>query len=569
MTPTIASSYCSWLAFLVFTTVLLGAQTNVLTSRNDISRDGLNSTETVLNQANVNRASFGKICSAVVDGQLFAQPLVVFTEGRNVVYLVTMNDSVYAMDGSNCNQLNHVSLVPLDEQATPCADLTGRCGVIIPLIGALATPVIDLSTSTIYVTTETESTTGSCQANHANTCFIHRLHALDLSTLQEKFKGPALISGTYLSATFNPKAHIQRPGLLLLPGVMPNGDSGAYLGLSGIDGFGKPGVSTPQGWLFRYDAEDLSKAPTTWSSTPNGEGGGIWQSGSGIAAGIDSPNGQTFLYVNTGDGTFDVNNGGLDYGDSFVKLTTSLTTVPNGYFTPFNQACLNPFDGDFGSGGVLLTPNLSSRYYAVTASKSGTVSVMDRASPGGFTPPTNHTCPATGTNHNQEYFQGATRQYFTTAAYWNLHLYLTPLVSPLTRYQLSPTCNPGPICTTGTDTSSVKLGFSSPSISSSGNTTGTAILWVQSGNGWPPSKNGPAPAVLYAMDAEHVTPPNTVPELWDSTQCPARDTPGNATKFVTTTSANGMVYLGTMDPTDSTNTRGELDVFGLTSAPCH
>jgi len=92
---------------------------------------------------------------------------------------------------------------------------------------------------------------------------------------------------------------------------------------------------------------------------------------------------------------------------------------------------------------------------------------------------------------------------------------------------------------------------------------------VQSGNGWPPSKNGPAPAVLYAMDAEHVTPPNTVPELWDSTQCPARDTPGNATKFVTTTSANGMVYLGTMDPTDSTNTRGELDVFGLTSAPCH
>jgi len=568
MRRTLASSGFSWFAFLVFITAGLGAQTNVLTSRNDISRDGLNSTETVLNQANVNRASFGKICSAVVDGQLFAQPLVVSAKGKNVVDVVTMNDSVYTIDGSNCNQINHVSLIPPDEQATPCMDLNGRCGVIIPLIGALATPVIDISTNTIYVSTETESTSRPCQANHASTCFIHRLHALDLSTLEEKFNGPAVISGSYLSATFNPKQHIQRPGLLLLPGVMLNGDSAVYLGFSAIDGFGKPGVSTPQGWLFRYDAGDLSSAPIAWSSTPNGEGGGTWQSGSGIAAGIDSPNGQTFLYVNTGDGTFDVNDGGLDYGDSFVKLTTSLTTVPNGYFTPFNQACLNPYDLDFGSGGVLLTPNVGSKFYAVTASKTGAVFVMDRANPGGFNAPKNHACPGTGTNNNQEYFRGATRPYFTTAAYWNLHLYLTPLQLPLTRYQLSLSCNPGPICTTGTDTSKVEFGFASPSISSSGNTTGTAILWAQSGNGWPPLQNGPEPAVLYAMDAEHVAPHNTVPELWDSTQCPARDTPGNATKFVAPTIANGMVYLGTMDPTDSTNTRGQLDVFGLTSAAC-
>jgi hypothetical protein len=47
-----------------------------------------------------------------------------------------------------------------------------------------------------------------------------------------------------------------------------------------------------------------------------------------------------------------------------------------------------------------------------------------------------------------------------------------------------------------------------------------------------------------------------------------RDTPGNATKFVVPTVANGMVYLGTMDPSDPTNTRGELDVFGLTNAAC-
>jgi hypothetical protein len=555
--------------FLIFLTLGLRAETNVLTARNDISRDGLNSTETVLNQANVNAVSFGKICSAVVDGQLFGQPLVVFDKGRNVVFVATMNDSVYAIDGSNCAQLSHVSLIPQNEEAVQCADLTGKCSVIIPLIGTLATPVIDIGTRTIYVTTETESTTSLCQTSHAESCFVHRLHALDLATLAEKFAGPVAISGKYGNASFSAKEHIQRPGLLLLPNVFPNGDSAVYIGFSAIAGFGKPGTSIPQGWVFGYDAANLAAAPLTWSSTPNGEGGGLWQSGGGLAAGIDSPHGQTFLYLATGDGTFDVNTGGSDYGDSLVKLTTSLANVSNGYFTPFNQACLNPADEDFGSGGVMLMPNSTSNYYVVTASKTGTVFVMNRENPGGFTPPTNQTCPATGSNANQEYFQGASRQYFSTPAYWNQHLYYIPMQSPLTRYQLSLKCNPGPICTTGADTSAVKFGFAAnPAISSSGNATGTAILWAQSGNGWPNTQAGPAPAVLYALDAEHTNPPGAVPELWDSTQCPTRDTPGNATKFVAPTIANGMVYLGTMDPTDSTNTRGELDVFGLTNSAC-
>lgn len=556
-------------ACLLFIAASLRAQTNVLTSRNNNSRDGLNSTETVLNQANVNRTSFGKICSAVVDGQVFGQPLVVFAKGRNIVYVATMNDSVYAIDGGKCTQLNHVSLIPQNEEAVRCADLTGRCSEIVPLIGALATPVIDLGTRTIYVTTETESTTGSCPANHAESCFVHRLHALELATLAAKFGGPVAISGKYGNATFTAKNHIQRPGLLLVSGVMPNGDSAVYIGFSAIAGFGKPGVSTPQGWVFGYDAGNLAATSLAWSSTPNGEGGGLWGSGGGLAAGIDSPHGQTFLYVATGDGTFDANTGGSDYGDSLVKLTTSLTNVPNGYFTPFDQACLNPADHDFGSGGVALTPDSSSTFYAVTASKTGVVFVMNRANPGGFTPPTNQTCPATGSNANQEYFQGASRSYFTTPAYWNRHLYYIPTQSPLTRYQLSLKCSPGPICTTGADTSTVKFGFAAnPAISALGKTTGTAILWAQSGNGWPSSQGGPAPAVLYALDAEHTTAPSSVPELWDSTQCPARDTPGNATKFVVPTIASGMVYLGTMDPTDLTNTRGQLDVFGLTNAVC-
>jgi hypothetical protein len=74
--------------------------------------------------------------------------------------------------------------------------------------------------------------------------------------------------------------------------------------------------------------------------------------------------------------------------------------------------------------------------------------------------------------------------------------------------------------------------------------------------------------VLYAFDAEHHQGAHTIPQLWVSTQCPTRDQAGNATKFTVPTIANGFVYLGTMDATDSTNTRGELDVFGLTQATC-
>jgi hypothetical protein len=74
--------------------------------------------------------------------------------------------------------------------------------------------------------------------------------------------------------------------------------------------------------------------------------------------------------------------------------------------------------------------------------------------------------------------------------------------------------------------------------------------------------------VLYAFDAEHSVS-KQMPELWDNTKCPTRDQTGNSVKFVLPTIANGFVYLGTMDRTDTTNTRGELDVFGLTGADCN
>ncbi len=436
----------------------------------------------------MNPTQFGKVCSAVLDGQVFGQPLVVSTSGLSTAYVATENDSVYAINGANCSVIASVSLLQSGEEAVQCTDVGGaKCHTISPIIGVLGTPVIDLSSNTIYMVSASEQTTADCATTKKkpSSCFIHRLHALDLTTLAEKFNGPAVIAGSSQGVTFVSNMDIQRPGLLELSDVMPNGDSGIYIGFSEIDGVGVPGVNIPHGWVFGYDAQNLTAAPYIWNSTPSGEGGGVWASGAGLAAGADSPGGSTYIYLVTGDGDFTANTGGSDYGDSFVKLTTALS--PSSYFTPFGQACMNPADQDFGSSGVMLIPDSGSTYYAIAASKQGIVYSMSRANPGGFTAPTNSTCPATGTNANLQYFQGSQHAYYTTPASWNSYLYYLPMSNAILRYPLNvgtkSICLFKPICTGNTIKTSVVFSYGTNlSISSSGTTTGTAIVWAK--NGW-------------------------------------------------------------------------------------
>jgi hypothetical protein len=565
-----------WLA--LGTTLLHGDSTNVLTWHNDIGRTGLNSTETILTQSNVNKTQFGKICSSApgaIDGQLLAQPLLATgtIKGHNhVAYVATMNDSVYAFDGDGptCAPIIHVSLLPAGEQAVKCGDVGDRqCHALAPIIGILSTPVIDLGSHTIYVVTFSESTNPKCATdNPPSPCFVHRLHALDLATLKEKFKGPVPILGSSGGIAFFSRGHIQRPGLLWLPKARPNGHPGLFVGFSMIDG----APNRPNGWVFGFDAKSLSSKPYVFTTTPGAQagGGGVWGSGAGIAAGEDSSGGKSYLYFTTGDGVFD--QGHQDFGDSFLKLTLNLSLVTNGFFAPFDQDCLESKDLDLGSSGVTLIPpgvGSSTTYFALTAGKDGNIYVMDRANPGGYNG-TAPGCPGQGSNLNIETFSGSKFSYHTTAAYWNQNIYLVGGKSPLNKYQISSTCNPGPVCTTPVATSSNHFLYGPvPSVSSNDNVSGSAIVWAIRGDAWPSIGTVPAPALLYAYDAEHVGANNTLPELWDSSQCPTRDLAGNSIKFTVPTIANGMVYMGTMDPTDSTNTRGQLDVYGLVTGACN
>ena len=77
---------------------------DVLTYHNDNGRTGQYFSETHLTPANVNSAEFGRRFVLTVDGKVDAQPLYksvvsIPNKGiRNVLYVATEHDSVYAFD---------------------------------------------------------------------------------------------------------------------------------------------------------------------------------------------------------------------------------------------------------------------------------------------------------------------------------------------------------------------------------------------------------------------------------------------------------------------------------------
>src|SRR5258708_39577314 len=89
---------------LAATAPAMGA--SVLTQHNDPARTGANLQETELTPSKV-KTGFGKLFSRGVNGQIYAQPLIVSGveipgKGvRNVVYVATMKNDVYAFDADD------------------------------------------------------------------------------------------------------------------------------------------------------------------------------------------------------------------------------------------------------------------------------------------------------------------------------------------------------------------------------------------------------------------------------------------------------------------------------------
>ena len=493
----------------------------VTTERYDSARTGQNLAETILTPANVNSSTFGKITSYSLDGFTFTQPLYVPNlaipgQGTfNVVFVATEHDTVYAFDadGMQSNALWKKSFIdPANGITTvPQSDVGST---IFPEIGITGTPVIDLATDTMYLVALTKE----------NGSYVQRLHALDITTGQEKLGGPVAIQATVPgigsgtdgngNVAFQPKIELQRAGLLLLNGVIyiawgSHGDNGPY-----------------HGWVMAYNAADLSQI-AVWNATPDGKAGAIWQSGAGLSA--DS-NGTVFAV--TGNGTFDASMGGTGYGDSVVALKLNGSTLSvSDYFAPFNQAMLSSDDSDVGSSGLTVIPGTR---LGTTAGKDGSIYLVNLDNLGQFNAVDNsqivqYLAFAIGT--------AAEDNNFSTATFFNGNVYYIGQTDFAQQYQLSG----GLLSTSPVTESKNKFGHRGAQavVSANGNTNGImwAIEYLQGANG-----------VLHAYDAN-----NLATELYNSTQAGQRDVFGIGARFAVPTVVNGKVYVGA---------KSELAIFG-------
>ena len=505
----------------------------VFTQHNDNLRTGQNVNETILTPALIKSSTtFGKKFSQTIDGYAYAQPLyapnvTVGGASHNVVFVATENDSVYAFDadsngGANANPLWHANLIDTAHGAaagaTPVSNGQVGCTDLVPKIGITSTPVIDPSTGTMYV--ETKSSEGGN--------FVHRLHALDITTGNEKFSGPMTIAASVNvpggRVTFDGQHHLNRPGLLWLNGII-------YLAYaSHCD------ITPYHGWLLAYDASTLSQKAaflTTPEATSSGGLAGFWMSGAGVTADSNAN-----IFITSGNGDFDTTNIPAKLlGDTVMKLFFNGSSVSLvDYFTPYNQGSLDGGDTDLGSGGPLLLPDQSGgiTHELVQVGKSGTIYVLNRDQ---FTAGNLHyckTCTSINTQIAQE-IQGAVGGLWNMPAYWNNSVYFVGAGDTLKSFSLIN----GEFPTSASASTGTSIGYpgATPSISSNGNSNG--IVWlIQSSGG---------AAVLRAYD-----PANGLASLYSSSN-KSGDAAGSGVKFSVPTIANGKVYLGTQT---------ELDVYG-------
>ena len=499
------------------------------------------------------QGQFGKLCFRLLDGNVYAQPLYVsqleipHRGQRNVLFVATEHNSVYAFDADDTNQNSTTAVIwgPVSLGRAVHSEVLsvglglppGECVDLTTEIGITSTPVIDLASNTIYVVAKTKPD----DTNTEN--YAYTLHVLDIRTgvkLHQKLiqgNGFGSVNGVI---TFNPKIQLNRPGLLLLNGVL-------YVAFGG-----HCDRQNYHGWLFAYDAADITRDPfDIYLTTPNTRGvkedgeGAIWQSGQGPSADSDSN-----LYVMTGNGGFNPVQGangfftGSDLGNSFVKLKLihgKFEVVD--WFTPHNQVQLKVLDVDLGSSGPLVLPDDP---LIVGGGKEGRLYVMSRNNLGHHHPNDDNqivqnfqvTHPPEFLEHDRTINMDRFRFYNIHGApvYWNgptgKFIYLCGEEEPVKAYLLvngttearfNPTT---PFAFSDERSSFRQVNQGDPfmeggilAISAHGNTPGTGIIWasmplIGSAN------RGVVPGVLRAFDASNFVTradgSKRIRQLWSS-----------------------------------------------------
>ena len=510
----------------------------VLTYHYDNTRQGQNTNEILLTLANVNVTNFGKLFSYAVDGYVYCQPLIMTNVNlagggaHDVLFVATEHDSVYAFD-ANTNSgptggllwktnLGIAAISPSTEYGTRY-HAQGNTDLV-PEEGASGTPVIDPVSGTIYLDAFTREVVPGVSTN-----YYHRIHALSITNGSERPYSPVVVAasvhGTGVAGngsvvTFAAIQHMQRPALTLAGGIL-------YVG------YGSHGDTDPyHGWVMGFNATNLVLLTNyVFNTTPNANGsafpnageGALWMGGNGIC--VDAG---TNLFFETGNGSFSANTNGGDYGDSFVKLsTTNNQLAVADYFTPYNQASMQAADTDLGSGGPLLLPDsvgsAAHPHLIVGAGKAGIMHLVDRDNMGRYN-------PANDSQIVQE-VSGQINGVWSSAAYWNNLLFYNGNGDVMKSFMITN----GVLGSTIKSQSATSFGFPGATPVISANGTSNGIAWATDPGAYASS----GPAVLHAYNAT-----NLAQELYNTSMNLARDNPGGAVKMTVPVVAGGKVYVG-------------------------
>jgi len=532
------------------------APVSVLTNRYDNARNGANTAEKTLNVASVSGGKFGLSFSLLVDGHVYAQPLYVpgltiAGSKRNVLFVATEHNTVYAFDADSAasalwstNLGTPMNSIPGTATGAPLTgEATISCKDMFPHTGITSTPVIDPSTGRIYVVAKNYDGSPESSGAYPGTDparYQQKLHALDILTGNEAAGSPVTISGSVPGTgvggngsrvTFDAWHHLNRPGLLLQDGVV-------YIA------FSSHCDDLPyHGWVFAYAADTLAQK-AIYNTTPNGQQGGIWQSGMGLVGD------QSSVYFVSGNGDFDATNKGAQTGISVARLQLGASGFSlMDWWTPSNAKTLNAQDLDYTTAAVLLpTPRV-----IVMGGKDGYLSVLDPANLGKYS--------ATANGIIQQVSVGGHSH--GGPVYWNgpsgPTIYIWPEKSSLLAYRFTGNRLNTTAATGYTGQIPTHPG-ANLSLSADGSTAGTGVVWaaltsatidpVSMGDAW----HKIAAGALLAFDAGELKAP-----IWSSLGNRSRDDLGNLAKFNAPVVVNGKVYVATQLSPDG----GKIQVYGL------
>jgi hypothetical protein len=330
----------------------------VLTQHNDNQRTGANLAETELNTGNV--PSLKRIFRLDVDGQIVAQPLYaagVFVRGvsRNVLYVATEANHLYAFDADNFQRLADRVLDGPPYRIADAEDQDvnpgGAGGLATPFLGITSTPVIDPVAQTLFLLSKTDEQSGN-DPRTAHQALFH-LHALALDTLEDKENSPLDIDAEVgvhdvkrrPAGSFVPYVQNNRPGLLLDHGVLYLAFAALPFDFDHYHGFVFAYIYGPGGFT-------RVGGPTRTTTSAPVYGAGVWQAGYGLVA---DPDGN--VYFQTGNLKTTTSSEVPDLGNAIVKLRSRDLVLLDKFISPLS-AYLNAEDLDLGSAGPLLLPKI-------------------------------------------------------------------------------------------------------------------------------------------------------------------------------------------------------------------